>query len=394
MVSTNMQGGCVCENASYLRLGINNVAFAACFAPKPMAMSGADDWTIDIETKGLPELKHVWGLYDQPDLVQAKCYPQFGHNYNRVSREMMYDWMNQHLGLGQTEPIIERDFTPLAREELTVFTAEHPRPEAADIPERLRGRLTDESQTWYADLVAHSKSNHDEYRAAIAPAAEVLFGGPAPEPGQITHEITGKGEIADAIVTRGWCSRQGTSDRIPWMLLQPKPDATGKSPWNGEVTVWIDSRGKQALIDYEGRPLHAVRRLLEQGQAVVSADVFLTGEFLPTEGEGSRPIHRTFAGYTLGYNRPVIAERVRDILTLVGAVRTRAEVQQIHLQGTRNAGPWVLLARGQLGDRIGRTLVDVGDFSFAGQTSTQDPDFLPGRSSSAASAGCWDWQGR
>ena len=50
MVSTNMQGGCVCENAEYLRLGINNIAIAALFAPKPMALSGANDWTIYIET--------------------------------------------------------------------------------------------------------------------------------------------------------------------------------------------------------------------------------------------------------------------------------------------------------------------------------------------------------
>jgi len=41
MVSTAMQGGCVCENAEHLRVGINNVAIAALFAPKPLAMSGA-----------------------------------------------------------------------------------------------------------------------------------------------------------------------------------------------------------------------------------------------------------------------------------------------------------------------------------------------------------------
>src|SRR5207247_2684471 len=57
MVSTAMQGGCVCENCSYLRQDTGNVELAALFAPKPLGMSGAHDWTIDIETKGLPELK-------------------------------------------------------------------------------------------------------------------------------------------------------------------------------------------------------------------------------------------------------------------------------------------------------------------------------------------------
>src|SRR6185295_5335163 len=73
MVSTGMQGGCVCENASYLRQGIGNVDIAGAFAPKPLAMSGADDWTKEIETKGLPELKALYKLYGAEDKVMAKA---------------------------------------------------------------------------------------------------------------------------------------------------------------------------------------------------------------------------------------------------------------------------------------------------------------------------------
>src|SRR5206468_4262871 len=39
MVSTAMQGGCVCENCSYLRQDTGNVELAALFAPKPLGMS-------------------------------------------------------------------------------------------------------------------------------------------------------------------------------------------------------------------------------------------------------------------------------------------------------------------------------------------------------------------
>ena len=35
MVSTAMQGGCTCENCSYLRVGTGNVEFAAMAAPRP-----------------------------------------------------------------------------------------------------------------------------------------------------------------------------------------------------------------------------------------------------------------------------------------------------------------------------------------------------------------------
>ena len=57
MVSTSMQGGCICENACYLRIGAGNIDFAALSAPRPLGMTGANDWTREIETRGLPDLK-------------------------------------------------------------------------------------------------------------------------------------------------------------------------------------------------------------------------------------------------------------------------------------------------------------------------------------------------
>ena len=74
MVSTAMQGGCICENCSYLRIGTGNVEIAGLFAPKPLAMSAANDWTIEIEKKGLPELKqlyHTLGVDDKDSPVLA-----------------------------------------------------------------------------------------------------------------------------------------------------------------------------------------------------------------------------------------------------------------------------------------------------------------------------------
>src|SRR5438093_4302631 len=110
MVSTAMQGGCICENCSYLRQDTGNIELAALFAPKPLGMSGADDWTKEIETKGLPELKALYKLYGAEDNVTAKCFLQFDHNYNQVSRELMYGWFNKHLKLGLKDPVQEKPF--------------------------------------------------------------------------------------------------------------------------------------------------------------------------------------------------------------------------------------------------------------------------------------------
>src|SRR5262249_61595039 len=112
MVSTQMQGGCVCENCSYLRIGTGNVEFAGLFAPKPLAMSAANDWTLHIERKGLPELKKLYHTLGADDKVTAHCWPEFGHNYNQVSREMMYGWLSKHL-LGGPAEVKEKPFTPV-----------------------------------------------------------------------------------------------------------------------------------------------------------------------------------------------------------------------------------------------------------------------------------------
>jgi hypothetical protein len=112
MVSTAMQGGCTCENSNYLRLNTGNVELAGTFAPKPLGMSGANDWTKEIETKGYPELQRLYALFDARDHVFAKALTQFPHNYNAASRALMYAFFNKHLKIGASEPIEERDFKP------------------------------------------------------------------------------------------------------------------------------------------------------------------------------------------------------------------------------------------------------------------------------------------
>ena len=103
MVSTAMQGGCVCENCSYLRVGTGNVEFAGLFAPKPLAMSAANDWTIEIEKKGLPELKQLYTTARRPRTrSRPSAGPSSGTTTTRCRREMMYAWFNKHL-LGGSE---------------------------------------------------------------------------------------------------------------------------------------------------------------------------------------------------------------------------------------------------------------------------------------------------
>src|SRR5262249_12840861 len=145
MVSTAMQGGCICENCSYLRVGTGNIELAGLFAPKPLAMSAANDWTIEIEKKGLPELKKLYAMLGVEDKGAAKCLPQVGHNYNQVSREMMYAWFNKHLQGGSGE-VKEQPFKPVPPKELSVYDSEHPRPKDELDAKGLREKMTEAAE--------------------------------------------------------------------------------------------------------------------------------------------------------------------------------------------------------------------------------------------------------
>src|SRR5205823_5834549 len=168
------QGGCVCENAPYLRVGTGNVELAGLFAPKPLAMTGARDWTIDIESKGLPELKALYRLYDAEDRVLARCFPQFGHNYNQVSREVMYGWFNKHLRLAHAEPVRERSLVPVPPKELSVYDDDHPRPGDEVGADGVRRVLTEQAHKQMAALAPTDATRLAEFRRVVSKALHVM----------------------------------------------------------------------------------------------------------------------------------------------------------------------------------------------------------------------------
>ncbi|MFO1093097.1 MAG: alpha/beta hydrolase family protein [Planctomycetaceae bacterium] len=369
MVSTAMQGGCVCENASYLRHGLNNVAIAATFAPKPMAMSGANDWTIDIETKGLPELKQVYSLFGQADHVNAVCYPQFGHNYNQVAREMMFDWFNQHLGLNQTAPVKQTDFTPLTQAEMTVWDAAHPLPTDALTAEQLRELLTKESRAQFAAIVPDTREELADYRQVLGTAARVMLGEGLPASGTVSASHDSQTMVGSTNVIKGYCSRGG--EKVPFAVLV-------NDKFAGEVVLWLDGAGKSALFGADGQPIPAVQKLVDAGKGVVGIDLLRTGEAVPGTGQPERKVNEGFPSYTFCYNRPLAADRVRDVLTVAAASLSRPEIRAVHLVATNGAGPVGALACAVAGNKLASATIDLQGFSFTNVKDAQDPNLLPG----------------
>jgi hypothetical protein len=372
MVSTNMQGGCVCENTDLLRVGINNVAIAALFAPKPLGMSGAHDWTIDIESKGLPELKQVYGLYGESDNVYAKCNPQFGHNYNQVSREMMYNWFSAHLNLARQKPIVEEDFWPIDPADLRVFDKQHPRPSDAKDAPALREYLTSVADKQFAELLPKDAAGVEHYRDVVGGAARVMLNAGPPNSSDWHENALHTTRLDDGTeLIKGRAVRSDDKTQLPWILLRPKS-------FRGAAVFWFDGQGKSHLLGADGKPTEAVRKLLEAGEAVASADLFLTGEFNESHPPAKPPkVIEKYAAFTFAYNPTVLSSRVHDVVTAVG-LATNHEAKKVRLVGTGEAGPCVLLAAGLLHDRISDVLADAHGLSYRKIPATTDPMFLPG----------------
>ena len=379
MVSTSMQGGCTCENCSLLRVGTGNVELTALFAPKPQGMTAANDWTKEMMTKGYPQLQQVYDLYGVKEKVLCKSLVQFNHNYNYVTRSIMYHWFNKYLDLGLKEPIVEEDYKVLTKEEYTVWNKEHPQPPAGDDQEvALIRQMEKDSQQQMAALVPSDRESLKKYRQTVRVAFRTIIGRSMPKPTDLeaekTAEINRNGYIEFHEILR----YKQFGEELPVVSFFPT-----KKAWNGEVVVWIDGSGKSSLYDQKNAVSSGVQQLLDAGFSVLGADLIYQGEFLadgkPLSEARKVANPREFAGYTYGYNHSVFAQRVHDVLTLVAHTQEEEhQVKKTHLVATNGAGPYVAAGRAQLGKNITRTVIDTKGFRFGKLKSFRDPGFLPG----------------
>ncbi|HEX4131584.1 MAG TPA: acetylxylan esterase [Pirellulales bacterium] len=382
MVSTAMQGGCTCENACYLRLNTGNVELAAIPAPKPLGMSAADDWTKEIMTKGYPELQELYKLLGAKDRVLARPFMQFPHNYNYVSRAAMSSWFNKHLKLGLDEPIAEEDYRRLSEAEMTVWDEKHPKPPSGDDYERsLLRTMTEMSDKQIAAITPTSAESFDQFTETVGGAWEVFIGRKFPEPGAIEHEKIDEQDRGTYLEFTSLLKYPRYGEVLPTVFLLPKK-------WEQQVVVWAHGDGKQGLYKADGSLHGAVEDLLEAGFAVVSADVFGTGEFTddcrpattqrlvqgPKIGAAAK-----YAGYTFGYNHSLFAQRVHDLLSVISYVRNHEkEPKQVFLVGLAGAGPWAAAARAIAGSAVDRAAIDTQGFRFADCKQFADANFVPG----------------
>lgn len=372
MVSTAMQGGCTCENCSLLRIETGNVEIAALFAPRPLGLSAANDWTHEMETKGFPELKQIYQLYrsaglDVPE-PELTANLQFGHNFNQPSREAMYRLFHREFGL--SEPPEEREIEVLSPEELTVFDETHPRPEwDADRErellrtwERLSRPVDWKSPRLTADAVAAGRVLTREGLEAIVghPPSELEWvPGNSPNVAPPATRLRG-GRLKARDV--GLDSRMNVSVSGPENLL----DASVKEV---RLRLWMP----------ESLPEGVDEGALPVGTVIADLELSRFGQH-PGEVV-NRLVNngREAAGYTFGYNRSVLAWRVSQVHYALDYLANQFPAAKLEVQAGAESTPVAVVAFATADpQRVVRLSCQLQQFRFAEVDALQDPNFLPG----------------
>ncbi len=362
MVSTTMQGGCTCENASLLRINTGNIEFAGLFAPKPQGMNTANDWTKELSTKGFPDLQKLYAAHGVKDNVLIVRGEHFPHNYNAVTRSAFYTFLNKHFKLGFASPVIERDFEPLTKEQLTVWDEQHPAPKAAD-PEFERKLLK-----WFTDDADQQLRTADP--KVLRDGIEVVIGRTYDKAGEVEWTLKDKQDRGEHLEMTGTLANKTYNEELNVTWLYPKQ-------WNGRVVIWLDDAGKSGMANKQ------VKELVLGGAAVLGVDLLFQGSELANQNRVvANP--REFAGYTYGYNNALFAQRTHDVLTLVSFLRntkvgTHSSPKTVSLAafGTQT-GPIAVAAFTLASEHLDRAAVDTHGFRFGHVLDYRDPMFLPG----------------
>ena len=362
-----MQGGCTCENGCGLRVDQGNVEFAAMFAPKPLALSAANDWTKEMSTKGFPELKQLYTMLGSADRVQLLSRTEFGHNYNAVSRQAMYDWFAKHLRLPK---FVEQELETLPAKELTVFDDRHPKPPSSDEwearflrvwHERERERLDWRNASFASEIerlqriqkialqrLVHLKMSKTKTTPSAANQGQAKSGqtwvlSSSAHPMKTRFRIANSNEGKKVDKTVITLSRNGIQS--DFRSVDPNSQARRISiEWAGLETVDSDSpRGFFQLKN----------RLVKNG--------------------------REAGGYTYGYNRPLFAWRVQQLVDLIQHSNREGKRRAIHIEADTESLPIALYATAIVKPGTVKSLKgDTGKFRFDSIDDLRHPHFVAG----------------
>lgn len=360
MPSTAMQGGCTCENTHHLRIGQGNMDIAGAFAPKPLGITAADDWTIELREKGHPDMLALFKKLGASKNYEAHFDIHFKHNFNHVSRSHLYDFVNRHFALGFEAPVLERDFEYQGEVDLTVWDEAHPEPADVGVPHE-KAVL----KWWHEDAQKQfAKLSEGEASSVLETAVGVLVGRKMPGADEVEFVLGEKEDVGEAIRLSGIVRNLTHDEEIPVSFRFPKDDR-----WDGSVTIQLSGEGTSAAFDERG------------DSAVMGIDLFAgrnndqaTRPDQPAEATSWRrsPV------YFYGYNHSAFARRVHDVMSCIAMAKNHPDwpVKEITLVASEAELPAIAACAGVLSG----VTVETGDaaITFPVPDDQWDAAMIPG----------------
>lgn len=369
MISSTMQGGCLCENAPILRLDNANMEIGALMAPRPLLMvSATGDWTRETPRVEYPAIRSIYALYDAGDRIE-NVHIDAGHNYNQPSREAVYrffaKWLlNRDDMAAYTEP----PFTVESPEKLHVFAGDQPPEGYPGKDEIIASVIAATRAKWEAVLPAKGEDPaafRTQYGALLA---EVL-GVRIPAANDLRCERISIEERPDYAVERWVLGRAATGDAIPALFYRGY--GTEKQP----AVLVVHGAGKAALANLEaGGPGPLVQGLIDQGKAVLCIDAFLLGEHHAPDKKTSR---LQIGRFMDTFQPTVTGERIQDVLTALAFLRARRDLAPgPQLLGLEEAGLWCLFA-GAIDSSVKSTVADLNRFPLDDDAAWVEQYYVP-----------------
>ena len=370
MVSPNMQGGCICENAPNLRIDTSNIEIAALAAPRPLLLvSATDDFTREAPTFAVPPIREVYGLFGATDKVDF-VHVAAGHNYNGESRAVVYEWFGRWLlGTDDTRSLRERPrrrATGGMRDALVFYGTERPQ---GDMDDRaLRRHLLTEAVRTIDDLSPRNAAEVRSWCDSLRPLFEHALLASLPQPGDLSVARNEEVIIDGIALNAVQLSRHRIGDRVVAVEAAP----AGTPPTGASLLVHGDD--SNALIDLESRfcaPL--IRQLVDRGRRVLVAECFAA----PVSSGRAELLNRDQERrFFQTYNRTVAMERIQDILTALAYLQHAAGTEAVDILGFKDAGIWCLLA-GAVAGSTGATVADVDGFASEDDRHWIERAFIP-----------------
>jgi hypothetical protein len=300
MVSSTMQGGCLCENAPGLRIQYYNVEIAAAAAPRPqMLVAAKGDWTTKtMEVEG-PDIERIYKLFGAEDKFKYVRF-DFGHNYNQTSREAVYEWLDQRL-LKKPDPALFKE-APYKKEpdaDLRVFPDGKLPADALPMAKFIEARKQEHRDEWRA-LIPTNKGSFKEFVTVMQPAWKHTV--------QTSWPRTSPDEKEAVLKKVSFSTHELETMSGTVIIVAGDPANVTGSNWKEAATL---RPGKVTILPV---PFAAMTNRDE------------------------------FSKNFTTYNRTELQENTGKLIALCDAIRKNSKAKRIVLVGQGRAGVWALLA--------------------------------------------------